>query len=120
MGTLDVVGIDFEHGLCVHSCLWRCAEVGVGFLRGDVLGVWGYIYLACKGSDGLVVYYIFVEFLRGAVGCFVTYQRVVVDVLGTAADGASVEGDFGVFALQIDVAEVARLSACQGDAVVLD
>ena len=51
MGTFDVVGIDLEHGLCVHSCLWRCAEVGVGFLRGDVLGVWGYIYLACKGSD---------------------------------------------------------------------
>ena len=54
------------------------------------------------------------------MGCFVSYQRVVVDALGTAADGASVEGDFGVFALQIDVAEVARLSACQGDAVVLD
>ena len=120
MCAFDVVGVDFEHGLCVHTCFWRCAEVGVGFLRSGVLGIFLYIDFACEGSDSLVVYDVFVELARGAVGHFVANQRVVVDVLRCAADGASVECDFGILAAQMYVAQVACLSVEEGDAVVLD
>jgi hypothetical protein len=32
MGALDVIGIDFQHGLGVHAGIGGSAEIGVGLM----------------------------------------------------------------------------------------
>ena len=81
MGTLHVVGIDLEHWLGVHAGLLGGRQVLISHLRGGLLGPMFYEDTTCKGTNGLVVEHILIEFIAGAMLCLMGDERVVVHML---------------------------------------
>ena len=102
------------------GCVGGGTEVGIGLLRGGLLSVFLDKDFAGEGSHGLVIDHVLVEFVGLAVGHLVVDEGIVVNTLLATADGTSVEGDLGVLACEVNVAEVACLSVEEGNAVVLD
>ena len=63
MSTLHIVGIDLKHRLGIHTSLLGSRQVLVGHLRGSLLSPMFYQDFSCKGTCGLVVEDIFIEFV---------------------------------------------------------
>ena len=120
MGTLDVVGIDFEHGLRVHPCLLGSCQVLVGHLRCGLLSTVLYQYPSGKGTGSLVVEHILVEFVRGAVGYPMGDKRIVVHMLLLVGDDATITMTFGTFAREGQVKLIAGDAIVQRDDVMRD
>lgn len=120
MGALDIVGIDFEHGLGVHAGGTRGAEVLVGFLRGGLLGSVAHEHASGKGSHSVVVEHILVELVAGAVGHLVVYERIVVHALCLVGDDASVAAALGSLASEGEVEAVDGGAVVEGDDIVVD
>ena len=119
MCTLHVVGINFQHGLCVHACSGCHDEVLVGFLRRCLLTVVTNQHASGKGTDGMIVQNIFVKLMTIAVRHGVINESVVVNMLIPISNHTSVAPAFGTFAFQNKVEAVACNAIMQRNNIVV-
>ena len=106
--TLHVVGIDFEHGLGVHTSLLGSRQILIGHLRGGLLRTVLYQYTAGEGSNSLIIEHVFVEFVTHTMGCLMGNQRVVIDVLLFVSNHTTVALALGTLTRESKVELVAR------------
>ena len=71
MSTLHIVGVNLQHRLGVHTCLFGSCQILIGHLRRSLLGTMLHQHTTCKGTCRLVVEHVFIEFVAGAVRHFV-------------------------------------------------
>ena len=67
VGALHVVCIDLEHRLGVHTGFLRGRQVLIRHLRRGLLGSMPHQHAACEGPYSLIVEYIFIQLVRGAM-----------------------------------------------------
>ena len=120
VGTFHIIGIDLEHGLGVHTGLTGGRQVLVGHLRGGLLGPMLHEHTTSKGTCGLIVEHVFVEFVRGAMRCLMGNERVVVDVLLLIGYHTAIALALGTLAREREVEFVAGDTIVQGDDIVVD
>ena len=119
MGTLHIVGINLQHRLGVHTCLFGGCQVLVGHLRGGLLCTMLYQYTTCKSTCCLVVEHIFVEFIRGAMRNFVHNQRVVIHMLLFIGNDATIALALSTFAREGEVELVASNTIMQRNHIMV-
>jgi hypothetical protein len=101
--TFHVIGINLKHRLGVHTSLLGSREILIGHLRGGLLSAMLYQYTTSKGSHGLIVEHIFVEFIRATMGNLVRNQCVVIDVLLFVCNYATVTLALGTLTRESEV-----------------
>ena len=120
MGTLHVVGIDLEHRLGVHSCLFRGRQVLVGHLRDGLLGAVLHEHTPCESTYGLIVEHILIEFVRRAVRHAMGNQRVIIDMLLFVGNHATVAMTLSSLAREGQVELIAGDAVMQRDDIMID
>lgn len=107
MSTLHVVGIDLQHRLSVHPRRLCHHKILICFLRCCLLTAMPNEHSTGKGTDGLPVEHIFIEFMRIAVSHLMIDERVVVDMLTVVSNDATVAPALSALALEDQVEFVA-------------
>ena len=107
MRTLHVVGINLQHWLGEHAGLLGGTKVLVGFLRYRLLGTMANQHTTGECSTSLIIEYILVKLVAGAMTYLMVDEGIVIHHLVLIGNHATIQEALCTLALERKVETVA-------------